>query len=43
LATGITLGVRTGFWVDLLLSLAALALTIVVALGNRVRPGRIAT
>ncbi len=42
LASGITLGMRTGFWVDLLLSLAALVLTLVVALGNRGRPGRIA-
>jgi len=42
LATGITLGVRLGFWVDLLLSLAALALTGLAALGNRVRPGRMA-
>ena len=43
LATGITLGVRLGFWVDLLLSLAALALTTAAALGIRARPGRIAT
>jgi apolipoprotein N-acyltransferase len=43
LATGITLGVRLGFWVDLLLSLAALALTVAAALGIRSRPGRIAT
>jgi len=42
LASGITLGVRLGFWVDLLLSLAALALTVVAALGIRSRPGRIA-
>jgi apolipoprotein N-acyltransferase len=42
LASGITLGVRLGFWVDLVLSLAALALTLAAALGNRSRPGRIA-
>jgi apolipoprotein N-acyltransferase len=43
LASGITLGVRLGFWIDLLLSLTALALTLIAALGNRLRPGRIAS
>ena len=42
LATGITWGVRLGVWVDLLLSLVALALTLVAALGERLRPGRMA-
>ncbi len=40
LATGETWGVRLGGWTDLLLSLAALALTLVAALGRRRRPGR---
>ncbi|MDX6298390.1 MAG: apolipoprotein N-acyltransferase, partial [Nocardioidaceae bacterium] len=42
LASGITLGVRFGSWVDVLLSLAALGLTVVACLGKRRRPGRIA-
>jgi apolipoprotein N-acyltransferase len=42
LASGITWGMRLGFWVDLLLSLAALGLTAYAALGNRLRPGKMA-
>ena len=42
LANGITLGVRLGAWIEVLLSLAALGLTVVAFLGKRRRPGRIA-
>jgi len=42
LATGETWGMRLGGWTDLLLSLAALALTVVAALGRGRRPGRMA-
>ncbi len=42
LATGVTWGIRLGFWVDLGLSLVALALMVVAALGIRRRPGKIA-
>jgi apolipoprotein N-acyltransferase len=40
LADGTTLGVRLGFWVDLGLSLVALALMAVAGLGRRAGPGR---
>lgn len=42
LANGTTWGVRLGLWVDLVLSLLALALTAVAVVGRRHRPGRIA-
>lgn len=42
LATGITWGVRLGFWIDLGLSLVALALTVLAGLGKRRRTGKIA-
>jgi apolipoprotein N-acyltransferase len=43
LADGVTWGIRLGFWVDLALALAGLSVTAVAGLGERRRPGKMAS